>query len=498
MAESFKHDIEQADFKLFLVLWNQRQGMRTPAIHFHMAQWLERAWKTGDRELLLMAFRSSGKSTIAGLFAAWLLYRKPELRILVIAADEILAGKMVRNVKRIIERHPLTARLKPDNPDQWASDRFTVKRDIELRDPSMIARGVTSNITGSRADIILCDDVEVPNTSDSAEKRALLRDRLSELSFVLVPGGLQLYIGTPHTFDTIYAEAPRSAAGLEEPFLKGYRSYRIPLLNEQGQSAWPERFALRDIERLKRASGPNKFASQMMLTPVNISEGRLNPDLIRIYNDALDYAPELGALFLGQRKMVAASAWWDPAFGAAKGDKSVLACVFADEVGNLYLHHVEYISVLSAEGQDEATAQCRVVAQIAKRLMLPSITLEINGIGRFLPTILRNELTRAHVPAAVVELSNRQPKDMRILEAFDAPLAAKRLYVHQDVLKTQFITEMREWRPGSTRGHDDGLDAAAGAISQHPVRLKRLYGKGNFSWQRGTDSHKAKTDFKAL
>lgn len=497
MAESYKHDIENADFKLFLVLWNQRQGLRTPAIHFQMAQWLERAWKTGEKELLLMAFRSSGKSTIVGLFAAWLLYRKPELRILVLAADEILAAKMVRNVKRVIERHPLTLHLKPAHADQWAGDRFTVKRDLELRDPSMIAKGISSNITGSRADIILCDDVEVPNTCDSAEKRADLRERLAELSFVLVPGGLQLYIGTPHTFDTIYRDKPGEGNGLSAPFLNGYKSLRIPVLDAAGQSAWPERFTSKDIARMKRASGPNKFASQMMLKPVNITEGRLNPDLLRVYDDALDYAPELGALFLGARKMVAASAWWDPAFGSAKGDSSVLACVFGDDAGNLFLHHVEYINVHNAP-EDEASAQCRIVAGLAKKLMLPSITLEINGIGKFLPAILRNELARAHVPASVVEFSNRKPKDLRILEAFDAPLAARRLYVHQSVLQTSFLTEMREWRPGSSRGADDGLDAVAGAISQHPVRLKRFYGKGSFNWAKGAENHKAKTDFKTF
>ena len=177
MAESFKHDITEADFKLFIVLWNQMQQQKTPHIHIDMANWLERSWKTGKKHLLLQAFRSSGKSTIAGLFCAWLLYRHSDLRILVLAADEILAGKMVRNVKRIIERHPLTQKMKPSNADQWASDRFTVKRNMELRDPSMLARGITSNITGSRADIIICDDVEVPNTCDSAEKREDLRER---------------------------------------------------------------------------------------------------------------------------------------------------------------------------------------------------------------------------------------------------------------------------------------------------------------------------------
>ena len=231
MAESFKHDITHADFRLFIVLWNQMQGQTTPDIHLKMAQWLERSWKDGRTELLLQAFRSSGKSTITGLFAAWLIYTKPSLRILVLAADHMLAKKMVRNVKRILERHPLTAHLLPQKSDQWASDRFTVKRDMELRDPSMLAKGITSNITGSRADVILCDDVEVPNTCDTAEKREELRARLAETAFVLVPGGTQIYIGTPHTYYTIYADQPRTEIGESEVFLAGFRALKIPLMN---------------------------------------------------------------------------------------------------------------------------------------------------------------------------------------------------------------------------------------------------------------------------
>lgn len=506
MAESFKHEISAADLKLFIVLWNQAQNQTTPDIHLKIAGWLERAWKTKKKELLLQAFRSSGKSTITGLFAAWLLYRDPSLRILVLAADHMLAKKMVRNVKRILERHPLTAHLLPEEKDQWASDRFTVKRDMELRDPSMLAKGVTSNVTGSRADVVICDDVEVPNTSDTAEKREDLRARLSEIPFVLVPGGMQLYIGTPHNYFTIYADQPRIEAGEDAPFLDGFHNLKIPILDENGESTWPERFSEKEIARKKRSSGPNLFASQMMLQPVNIADGFLDVEDLRFYDDPLDYTKEINTLFIGGKTMISASAWWDPAFGAGRGDKSVLACLFTDQDGAHYLHHVEYIDIekfRTVDGNaggdgvqdDEATRQCRIVCAIAKRLMLPSITVEINGIGKFLPSILRNELARAHVPTRVKEVSNTRPKDQRILEAFDAVMAARLLHVHQDVGQTPFLTEMREWRPGRSKGHDDGLDAVAGALSQEPMRITRLHGKGSFSWYGGGQSHKAKTDF---
>jgi hypothetical protein len=55
-----------------------------------------------------------------------------------------------------------------------------------------------------RADLIICDDVEVLNTSNTPQKRENLRERLRELDFILSPSGVIIYIGTPHTQDTIY------------------------------------------------------------------------------------------------------------------------------------------------------------------------------------------------------------------------------------------------------------------------------------------------------
>ena len=169
--------MQNVAFDVFVALWNNQQDLKTPALHIRMARWLQGEWEAGRRELLLMAFRNSGKSTLVGLFSAWMLWREPNLRILVLAADLALARKMVRNVKRIIERHPLTCDLKPARADQWASEQFTVNRQAELRDPSMLARGIGANLTGSRADVVICDDVEVPNTCDTPPKRADLRAR---------------------------------------------------------------------------------------------------------------------------------------------------------------------------------------------------------------------------------------------------------------------------------------------------------------------------------
>ncbi len=488
--------IEKADFRLFLVLWNQQQNFKTPLIHLEIAVWLEESWNAGDKRLLFMAFRSAGKSSLIGIFAAWLLYRNPNLRIMVLAADLPLAKKMVRNVKRIIEKHPLTKHLKPKKADQWASDRFTITRDTELRDPSVMARGISANITGSRADIVICDDVEVPNTCDTAQKREDLRERLAEISYVLTSDGTQLYVGTPHDYFSIYADVARDEIGEDRPFLNGFSRYVLPILNEFGESSWPEKYMAEDIDRIRISSGPNKFESQMMLKCVNIIEGRLDPSLLQMYSTQIEYDRMLGHLFLGRNKMVGASAWWDPAFGSAHGDGSVLAIIYADQLGNYFLHRLEYLKTDPNSSLNEADQQSQKVAELAKKFHLPCLTVEMNGIGRFLPNILRNALSEAHCPTHVQEEHSRKPKAQRILEGFDAVMAAQRLFVHENVLATPFIMEMREWTPKNSKSRDDGLDAVAGALSRQPDRMERNFGKGSYSWMQGKSTQTAKSDFK--
>jgi len=486
-------------FPEFVWIWNRVQNQVTPRLHLQMAFWLEKSWSSGRRELLLMAFRNSGKSTLVGLFCAWLLVREPDLRILVLAADLALARKMVRNVKRVIESHPFTRGLKPKRLDQWASDQFTVNRPGELRDPSMLAKGITANLTGSRADIVICDDVEVPNTCDTAPKRGDLRARLNEIDYVLVPGGLQLYVGTPHSYYSIYADTPRVESDETAPFLGGFLRLFLPLLDGAGKSRWPERFTVEKIAAIRKRTGPNKFMSQMMLQPVNIADSRLNPDGMKMYEGELEYveANGIASLKLEGRRLVSASCWWDPAYGApGKGDASVIAALFTDEAGAYWLHRVAYLThdperLIEA---DEATQLCRQVGEFLRGLYLPGVTIETNGIGRFLPGLLRRELAGAQVSASVIEQASRMGKDQRILEAFDPVLAAGALSAHRSVWETPFVTEMREWRPGA-RCRDDGLDAVSGCLLSEPVRLPRVPPPGRIEWRPGGIPQKAQTEF---
>ncbi len=485
------------DFGVFLTLWNANQNCQTPTIHVKIAIWLQKCWEHGHKRLLLQAFRASGKSTLAAIFCAWILLKDPDSRILVLSAESLLATKMVRNIKKVIEKHPLTKHLRPDTPDQWASDSFTVKRSIVSRDPSVLARGLYANTTGTRADLIICDDVEVPNTCDTPLKRESLRERLIENEFILNPQGTILFIGTPHSYYSIYAKAARKEIGEKRAFLKGYKRLSIPVLNSKNASNWPERYSLEKIEELRAASGSLQFLSQMMLTPVNIANARLDVTLLKKYEDGLFAQEAQKALVLSivGQTLASASAWWDPSFGKEKGDGSVLAIVFTDEKGRQYLHRMVYIKTNPFSQEDEASQQCHIVAKHCDELFVPKIYVEANGLGKFLPAILRKVLAQNKVTTSVVEKYSTTSKEKRILEAFDVAMASQSLHVHGSVYETPFISEMVEWRPGVKGMRDDGLDAAAGALAAEPVRIPKTYNNKGKSWNGSGTQHTAKTDF---
>ena len=108
------------------------------------------------------------------------------------------------HIRNILENHPWCQDMIPKNRREWAENKITINRPVGIREPSVVCQGIHGNITGMRADLIICDDVEVPNTCNTSRKRTALRERLRELDFVLSPTGTMIYIGTPHTLDTIY------------------------------------------------------------------------------------------------------------------------------------------------------------------------------------------------------------------------------------------------------------------------------------------------------
>lgn len=531
-------------FVAFFLMWARLQGWKVPLLHIRICQWLETC---DDPVRVLMVFRGAAKSTTYAVYKAWKLYRNRNLRSLIWAADGDLAKKLTRDTLNVLRRHPLCAGMLPPKP---GAQTFWVNGAIDARNASMNAVGVNQNATGSRADDIDYDDIEVPKNIKTAEARANLRMKIEESTFIAVPGAQETYIGTPHTHDSIYPELVQAGAALlkiplfEEairyedtskrtryhfPFattedglyvitgihkfarlLEEGTDYRVEgqevvfakppgvVLDIYARCAWPERFDRADIlKRRRKTRTLNYWDSQYMLEAKPINECRLDPAKIKAYDlqPVLEHANRQVRMVLGKVQIVSGRAYWDPSLGKAGGDASAFSVVYDDNLGNYYWHACEGLVGEFAEFSDTRntqiiSGQVLQACDIIQKCNILHVYVETNSVGSFVGKLLIRALKQRGLRCGVTEIQQNANKNDRILAALEPPMKSGVLWAHVDVLNGPLWDQMKDWNPAVKQQPDDYLDSGAGAIEQAPVRINHLVGipTGNVSkdWRQST------------
>lgn len=509
--------MKKVSFLVFFLMWAEMMHWEVPLLHVRICQWLE---STAAPVRVLLVFRGAAKSTIYAIFKAWKLYCDPTRRSLIWSEDGRLCRKMTRDTIAVLRRHPLCKGMLPQKP---GAEEFWVAGAQDARNPSMAAYGVLSNATGSRADDVDFDDIEVPKNIKTAEAREKLRERISESTHIVVPGGQKTYIGTPHTHESVYDEQIEGgAAVLKIPLFAHHiryeadedthrktrfrvdfkpgpdglyvftgihrfakllrpRDYRLEkgylvlkkspnnVLDIYAVCAWPERFNREDLERRRRDTRTlNAWDSQYGLQSKPLHTIRLDPSRLVPYDavPVIHRANNGVRMMLGKTRIVSAAARWDCALGRVTGDTSAFSVFLQDEAGLYYWH-----SALSLTGDGDA--QCLQIRQKVIELQLPRVVVETNGPGAFMPALLRKAL--AGTGCGVGEQFAILNKNARILEAFEAPLLGGFLWAHVDVIDIVW-SEMKDWKANVKEQPDNFLDSGAGAIKDQPMRIGRVIG----------------------
>ena len=68
--------------------------------------------------------------------------------------------------------------------------------------------GISGQLAGSRADVIVADDIEVPNNSMTQGMRDKLSEAVKEFDAILKPDGRIIYLGTPQNQESLYNKLP--------------------------------------------------------------------------------------------------------------------------------------------------------------------------------------------------------------------------------------------------------------------------------------------------
>lgn len=254
------------------------------------------------------------------------------------------------------------------------------------------------------------------------------------------------------------------------PFLCGYRVLRIPIMDTSGQPAWPELFPRERIDALRQTVGPRHFSSQMMLEYVPIDRARLDPDAVHLYSEEFDARNAR----IGDNQITGVVAYWDPSSGRRGADHSVCVVLYRnDKTHHVFVHDVVYLTVPDG-ALHPLGYQCDMVIDFLARHHLRRVYIETNGIGNALPEIMRDVSTRRNTTITVQNVINNRNKETRILDAIEPILGTGRLHIHTRVQQTPLISEMIGWSPVRCAGHDDGIDALAGAICALPAPVRPL------------------------
>lgn len=284
-----KEEIKAAgldDFRVFLrQVWDYLQ-LPVPTPVQNAIAWL---LQHGPRRLILCAFRGVGKSWITVAFVLWNLLLDPNLKIMVVSASQPLADDFSKFCKQLIRGMPMLAHLAARDGQADSSIRFEVGPALDSKDPSVKSAGITGQITGNRADIIIADDIEIPKNSQTHLMRERLAESVKEFDAVLKPGGRIIYLGTPQVEASLY---PRLLS-------RGYEMQVFPVRTPENTAAYhgrlspfvqrlidagvapltpldPRRFPHQEIAERLASYGLSGFALQFMLD-TNPSEADKHP-----------------------------------------------------------------------------------------------------------------------------------------------------------------------------------------------------------------------------
>ncbi len=172
----------------------------------------------GGINIMVQAQRGQAKTTIAAAFAVWSLIHHPSFRIVIVSAGESLANEISTLIIRVIDTMSALEcmRADPREGDRTSVEHYDIHYSLKgvEKSPSVACVGITSNLPGKRADILIPDDIESPKNSLTAEQRARLSHLTLEFSSIAtgkpehnIPGRI-IWLGTPQSVDSIYNELP--------------------------------------------------------------------------------------------------------------------------------------------------------------------------------------------------------------------------------------------------------------------------------------------------
>ncbi len=503
-------DPDLKDFRNFLYLVWEFLGLPEPTVaQYEMADALQNVFKPllglpvdpefrlnypqfwddekdcPDQRVILSAFRGVGKSWITAALVIWCLAWSPSLNFMVVAGSGAKSEEFSSFVKRLITEMPLLALLKADQSrgQRWSYVAFDVGPAGISQAASVRSASITGTLTGGRANAIIADDVETPNTSETQTMRTKLGERVKEFDAILSPGGIICYLGTPQCEDSTYRHLetrgfrkiiwPARYPGEKWVKANGYalaksvadRMTADPALTTgyglDGQSGAPvdSRFTEEDLLGREASYGRSGFGLQFMLDTSLADTDRYPLKLRDLIVTDLDPMaalerprwssaaearikdlPVVGLQGDGFYREASGGGGVVPYTGAimavdpaGRGKDEMAYCVVKECAGYFYLLA---IGGIKGTGYDDTALE--KLAHVAKQFGVNKLLVETNfGDGMF-EALLRPVLRNIY-PVTIESVRHSTQKEKRIIQTLEPVMNQHRLITSPSVIRSDAV-----------------------------------------------------------
>lgn len=173
-------------------------------VHKELIQW----WYRPDSKThqLVLLPRGHQKSTFIAYRVAWEITRNPAVTVMYLSATAGLAEQQLGLIKSILTSTKYRSYW-PEmvHPDEGKREKWSVaaicvdhpkRKEEQVRDPTVFAVGLTSNVVGWHCDIVVLDDVVVPDNAYTEEGREKVKTQYSLLNSIANPGASVWAVGT--------------------------------------------------------------------------------------------------------------------------------------------------------------------------------------------------------------------------------------------------------------------------------------------------------------
>ena len=508
------------NFKNFLYLAWQHLNLPNPTpIQYDIADYLQ----NGSKRIVIEAFRGVGKSWITSAFVCHQLLLNPQRNILVVSASKNRADDFSTFTQRLISEMPILQHLKPRDDQRHSKVSFDVSPARASHAPSVKSLGVTSQLTGSRADLIIADDVESANNSQTQLMRDRLGETVKEFDAIIKPEvGRIVFLGTPQTEMSLYNDLEERGFNTRVwTALYPTQTQQVNLGNKLaptitealkedkklvGKPTDPQRFDEVDLMERQASYGRSGFALQFMLDTTlsdlekyplklndlivvsgldtwkeaptkiqwassvdqikNIDSELPNVGLKGDYYVAPMYMSEQYAPFEGSVMSI------DPAGRGA--DRTGFAVV-------KMLHGILYLTACGGLIGGYSDSTLEELSTIAKHQNVNYVVIESNFGDGMATALLKPIMARIH-PCSIEEVRHSKQKELRIIDTLEPVMNQHRLVVSQELIKDDFKHDLdhqlfkqmtRITKDKGSLRHDDQLDALSIAINYWVERMDR-------------------------